>query len=55
MGSDAGRDFLSTKDPVRAEQRHEDVESSSGDSNVQTQLGIAGLLERIFASKESER
>lgn len=55
MGSDAGRNFLSTKDPVRSTQRGEGVDSSRDKAELQQQLSVAGILERIFAGKKSEK
>jgi len=55
MGSDAGRDFLSTKDPVKPARRQENVDLLARKAEIQPQLSFAGMLERFFASKKSGR
>ena len=48
MGSDAGRDFLSTRDPVKKEPRSDEIAGTNKAPAVERPVSIAGILEQYF-------
>jgi len=52
MGSDAGRDFLSTKDPVRKERNSEERDAAKNPSTVRRPVGLAGILAQYFIGRD---
>ncbi len=51
MGPDAGRDFLSTKDPVRKEPMHSEADDAKCAIDVERPLRLADILEQYFTGR----
>jgi hypothetical protein len=54
MGSDAGRDFLSTKDPVKKETRSDEFDAADNAPKVERPANFASLLEQYFMGRTSK-
>ena len=51
MSSDAGRDFLSTKDPVRKEPRHNESVDADKNSGAERRINFGDMLEQYFKGR----
>jgi hypothetical protein len=54
MGSDAGRDFLSTKDPVRKELPADESIAANKEQTVKRPFSLAGILEQYFMRRDKQ-
>lgn len=52
MGSDAGRDFLSTKDPVKKKLPADKSNAAKNAATVRRPVDLAGILDQFFNRRD---
>lgn len=54
LGSDGGRDFLSTKDPVRKDLPADESIAANAEQTAERPVSLAGILKQFFMRRDKQ-